>query len=90
MIRFADQESLTDWETRTDNTAGSLKLGTGSEIVCAKEAREEILVWTDVSLHSMRFLGPPFTFGISQISGLITIISPNAAIAVEDFSDGGS
>jgi hypothetical protein len=61
LIRFADQESLTDWETRTDNTAGSLKLGTGSEIVCAKEAREEI-------------------------SGLITIISPNAAIAVEDFS----
>ena len=51
LIRFADQESLTDWETRTDNTAGSLKLGTGSEIVCAKEAREEILVWTDVSLH---------------------------------------
>jgi hypothetical protein len=86
LIRFADQESLTDWETRTDNTAGSLKLGTGSEIVCAKEAREEILVWTDVSLHSMRFLGPPFTFGITQISGLITIISPNAAIAVEDFS----
>ena len=34
----------------------------------------------------MRFLGPPFTFGITQISGLITIISPNAAIAVEDFS----
>jgi|TARA_R110000824_G_scaffold745_1_gene4687 hypothetical protein len=86
LIRFADQESLTDWQTRTDNTAGSLKLGTGSEIVCAKEAREEILVWTDVSLHSMRFLGPPFTFGISQISGLITIMSPNAAIAVEDFS----
>ena len=86
LIRFADQESLTDWETRTDNTAGSLKLGTGSEIVCAKEAREEILVWTDVSLHSLRFLGPPFTFGITQISGLITIISPNAAIAVEDFS----
>ena len=86
LIRFADQESLTDWETRTDNTAGSLKLGTGSEIVCAKEAREEILVWTDVSLHSLRFLGPPFTFGITHISGLITIISPNAAIAVEDFS----
>jgi hypothetical protein len=86
LIRFADQESLTDWETRTDNTAGSLKLGTGSEIVCAKEAREEILVWTDVSLHSLRFLGPPFTFGITQISGLVTIISPNAAIAVEDFS----
>ena len=51
LIRFADQESLTDWQTRTDNTAGSLKLGTGSEIVCAKEAREEILVWTDVSLY---------------------------------------
>jgi len=86
LIRFADQESLTDWETKTDNTAGSLRLGTGSEIVCAKETREEILVWTDVSLHSMRFIGPPFTFGIRQVSGLITIISPNASIAVEDFA----
>ena len=86
LIRFADQESLTDWETRTDNTAGSLRLGTGSEIVCAKETREEILVWTDVSLHSVRFIGPPFTFGLRQVSGLITIISPNASIAVEDFA----
>ena len=86
LIRFASQETVTDWETRTDNTAGSLKLGTGSEIVCAVETKQEILVWTDISLHSMRFLGPPFTFGISQISGLITIASSGAAIAVEDFA----
>ena len=86
LIRFASQESVTDWETRTDNTAGSLKLGTGSEIVCAVETKQEILVWTDISLHSMRFLGPPFTFGINQISGLITIASSNSAVAVEDFA----
>ena len=33
----------------------------------------------------MQFLGPPFTFGLTEISRNITIASPNSAVAVNDF-----
>jgi len=84
LIRFSDQESLTTWAPTTQNTAGDLRVGSGSEIVCAVETRQQTLVFTDVSVHSMQFLGPPFTFGINQISENTTIAGPNAAIAVDD------
>lgn len=85
LVRFSSQESLTDWETRSDNTAGSLRLGSGSTFVQAIETKREVLIWTDKSLHSMRFIGPPFTFGIQQLATNITIMGPEAAIATEDF-----
>jgi len=83
-IRFSDQESLTDWRTQTTNTAGELRLGSGSEIVTALETRQQILVFTDTTLYSMQFLGPPFTFGVNALSENITVAGPNAAIAVDD------
>jgi len=66
------------------NTAGDLRIGSGSEIVAAVETRQQILVYTDVSLHAMQFLGPPFTFGINLVSENTTIMSPLAAIAHDD------
>ncbi len=83
-IRFSSQESLTDWQTTATNTAGELRLGSGSEIVTAVETRQQILVFTDTTLYSMQFLGPPFTFGVNSLSENITIAGPNAAIAVDD------
>ena len=83
-IRFSDQESLTNWRTQTTNTAGELRLGSGSEIVTALETRQQILVFTDTTLYSMQFLGPPFTFGVNSLSENITVAGPNAAIAVDD------
>lgn len=83
-IRFSDQESLTDWQSTATNTAGELRLGSGSEIVTAVETRQQILVFTDTTLYSMQFLGPPFTFGVNSLSENITIAGPNAAIAVDD------
>jgi len=84
LIRFSDQESITTWTATANNTAGDLRVGAGSQIVCAVETRQQVLVFTDVSLHAMQFLGPPFTFGIDQISENTTIAGPLAAKAVDD------
>ena len=84
VIRFSSQESPTEWQSLATNTAGELRLGSGSEIVTATETRQQILVFTDSSIHSMQFLGPPFTFGINALSENITIAGPLATIAVED------
>ena len=85
LIRFSTQENPLIWYPLSTNTAGSLRLGSGSTFVQAVETKREILVWTDTALTSMRFIGPPFTFGLQQLSNNITIMSPNAAAATEDF-----
>ena len=84
LIRFSDQESLTTWTATSTNTAGSLRVGSGSEIVCAVETKQQVIVFTDKSVHAMQFLGPPYTFGIRQISGNTTIVGPNSAKAIDD------
>jgi len=84
LIRFSNQESITTWAAAATNTAGDLRVGSGSQIICAVETRQQILVWTDVSVHAMQYLGPPFTFGIDQISENTTIAGPLAVKAVDD------
>ena len=84
LIRFGSQESLTDFTPTATNTAGDLRLSSGSTFVQAVETKQQILVYTDRSLFSMRFIGPPFTFGLQELSKNITIASPKAAVAVDD------
>tara|TARA_B100002019_G_scaffold293075_1_gene318600 strand:- start:187 stop:3669 length:3483 start_codon:yes stop_codon:yes gene_type:complete len=85
LIRFSSQESATTWFPSATNTAGDLRLGSGSTFVRAIETKREILVWTDTALSSLRFIGPPFTFGLQQLANNITIAGPNAVAATEDF-----
>jgi hypothetical protein len=83
LIRWSDQENAVDWTPTTANTAGDLRLNSGSEIVRAYDTRQEILVWTEESLFSMRFVGPPFTFGHNVLSRNITLIAPNAVASLD-------
>jgi hypothetical protein len=80
LIAFSDQDNIVEWEPKSTNTAGALSLSEGSTIVGAVKSRQEILVWTDTSLYSMQFIGPPFTFGINLINKETGLIGPNAAI----------
>ena len=84
LIRFSDQESLTEWESTALTTAGDLRLGSGSEIITAVETRQQIIVFTDESMYAMQYLGAPFTFGIQLISENTTIAGPLTAVPVED------
>ena len=62
LIAFSDQEDLLEFEPKATNTAGSLRLSSGSTIVAGTKTRQEIVVWTDTALYSMQFIGPPLTF----------------------------
>ena len=84
LIAFSSQESVTDWEPTATNTAGDIRLSSGSQIVGGLRARQEILIWTDTSLYSMQFIGAPFTFGVNLINENVGMISPNAAINAPD------
>lgn len=80
LIAFSDQESVTEWEPLTTNTAGSVRLSVGSEIIGGIRSRQETLVWTDSALYSIQFVGPPLTFAVNLINQGVGMIAPNACI----------
>jgi hypothetical protein len=84
LIRFSSQEDPFTWTATATNTAGDLRLGSGSAIVKAVETKREILVFTELALYSMQYVGPPYTFGIQQLSSNISINGYNSAVAVDD------
>ena len=83
-IRWSDQENPFVWTPTSTNTAGSQRISSGSEIISAQRIRQEILVWTDMNLHTMRFVGSPFVFSFSILAGDVSIIAPNAATVLGD------
>mgnify|MGYP003120161396 CR=1 FL=1 len=80
LIAFSDQENSLEFEPQTTNTAGSLRLSSGSSIIGAVKSRQEILVWTDTALYSMQFVGPPLTFAVNLINEGTGLIGPKAAV----------
>lgn len=77
-VAFSDQESIAEWQPKTDNTAGSIRLSSGSEIIGGIRSRQETLIWTDTALYSMQFVGPPLTFSVNLINEGVGMIGPNA------------
>ena len=86
LIRFSDQENITTYQPTAENTAGSLRIADGSRIVAAERSRGQILIWTDTSLHSMQFIGPPFTFGLRQLGQNCGIIGSHAGVDINGVS----
>lgn len=80
LIAFSDQENPLDFRTLTTNTAGELRLSSGSKFIGAVKARQEIIVFTDIAIYSMQFIGPPFTFGLNLINENTGLIGPKAAV----------
>ena len=82
-IRFSNQESINTYTIEATNTAGSQRLQDGTKIMGAIAAKENILVWTDNSLYTMKFVGAPFTFGFEQVGTNCGLIGKNAAIEID-------
>ena len=80
LVRWSNQEDAAMWTPKTDNTAGSLRLSAGSEIIGGIRTRQEIAIFTDNAIYSMQFIGPPFIFGINLVTEGVSMVSPQAAI----------
>jgi len=82
-IRFSADESINEYTVQATNTAGSQRLQDGTKIIGALVAKENILVWTDNALYTMKFVGAPFTFGFEQVGTNCGLIGQNAAIEID-------
>jgi len=92
LVRFSDTESIIDWTPTATNQAGGVQLSMGSTIIGALRTRQEILIWTDAGIVSMRFVGAPFVFSFNEVAHGPSLISPNAAVNANNqvyFMDNG-
>lgn len=78
LVRWSDQEDPANWSPASTNQAGSIRLSRGSEIITAKQSRQEILVWTDSSLYSFQYQGAPIVWSTQLVGDNISIASQNA------------
>jgi len=84
LVRWSDQENYLNWIPSILTQAGELRLSNGSYIMTSVKMKQEIMIWTDTALYSMQYLGPPAVWGITTSMTNLSIISPNAAIAVNN------
>ena len=82
-VRFSADESINEYTIQATNTAGSQRLQDGTRIMGALVAKENILVWTDNALYTMKFVGAPFTFGFEQVGTNCGLIGQNAAVEID-------
>ena len=81
-IRFSDQENFSDYTPTSVNTAGTFRIDNCTKIVGGVNAGSYNLILTDTAAYSMRFIGPPFTFGIEQAGANCGLISQHGIVAV--------
>lgn len=83
LIRWSSTEDLNDWVPTSTNTAGDLRLYSGSKIVTGVRSRLELIVFTDVSVHTLPFVGGFDVFGLNIVGENVSILGPNCAVAVD-------
>ena len=78
LVRWSDQEDATNWSPSATNQAGDLVLSNGTQIITAKQARQEVLVWSDSALYSLQYVGAPVVWAAQLVGENISIASQNA------------
>ena len=78
LIRWSGQDDIYNWTPDATNQAGFVRLSHGSEIVTTVQTRQEIVVFTDSSVYSLQYLGPPYVWAPQLLGDNISIIGPNA------------
>jgi hypothetical protein len=80
LIRWSAQDDIYNWTPDPTNQAGFTRLSHGSEIIAVVQTRQEFVVFTDVSIYSFQYLGPPYVWASQLLGDNISIMSPNAAV----------
>ena len=75
LIRWSDVTDFTVWDASVTNQAGSYRLSTGSKIVAGVQAAQQGLLWTDLDMWAMQYIGPPFIYGFNKVASNCGAIS---------------
>jgi len=75
LLRWSDVSDSTVWIGTAQNQAGSYRIPTGSKIVTCVQAAQQGLIWTDLDLWAMQYIGAPLVYGFNKIGANCGAIS---------------
>ena len=82
-VKWATQESYSDFVATTTNSAGDFTLETEGHIQCARQGHNQTLIWTTADLWGMTYVGGEFIQQFNKLGAQCGIIGRNA-VAVND------
>ena len=75
LVRWCDVGDFTTWNATATNQAGSFRIPTGSKIVAGIQGPQQGLLWTDLDLWAMQYVGTPLVYGFNKIGSNCGAIS---------------
>ena len=81
-VRWSDSQDFLNWAETSQTQAGSFRIPTGSMIVGGLQGPQQALIWTDLDIYAMQYLGPPFVFGFNKLSSGCGLIGPHAVASM--------
>lgn len=78
LLRWCDAADYTDWVATSTNQAGSYRLPTGSKIMGGLQASQQALLWTDIDLWSVQYIGYPLVYGFNKLASGCGLIARHA------------
>lgn len=79
LVRWCDVGNNKTWIANAVNQAGSYRIARGSKIVGAIQGPQQILIWTDIGVHTMQYVGPPYVYAFNEIGIGCGLIAKKAA-----------
>lgn len=77
-INWSDSENFLEWSVNSQTQAGGFRIPTGSAIIGGMQGPQQALIWTDLDIYAMQYLGPPLVFGFNKLSSGCGLIGPHA------------
>ena len=84
-IAWSDREDNTNWTATARNTAGDLQIATGGRALYAVKWQNSIIIFTDIGINKMYYVGSPFVYGIQDAGVNCKAMSPRGITASGDF-----
>lgn len=78
LIRWCDVADYTDWTASATNQAGSFPIPRGARIVGGIQGPQQALIWTDIGVWAMQYIGFPLVYGFNELAEGCGLIGQNA------------
>ena len=82
LVRWCDIENFNSWLGTVTNQAGSYRISKGSKIVAGIQGPQQGILWTDLGVWSMQYIGPPYVYSFNEIGNGCGLIAKKAAASV--------
>jgi hypothetical protein len=82
LMRWCDVSNYNSWIGNVTNQAGSYRIPKGSKIVQCIQAGQQILIWTDLGVWAMQYVGQPYVYQFNELANGCGLIGRKAAASM--------